>query len=739
MKKITIIITIFIFLLVPLVQASWYPFGGDIFQSQTESSSGSWTNESYTTMVTTSNSGLSTDYQPLTGDIDNDGDNEIMMTDGTAIKVVLVDDLSVETTFSVGVIAGQPTLENLDSGDDLEMAVVSLKDDTWWLNILGWDGATPTQASINLTMFNGSVTDALEGASPKCWYQSNPTQWGYNVPYCFFRARNDTYVKVNINTQGIDTFSFTGANIGTAFSTPTIPILANIDNDPLAIPEFFIIRGETGAGSPQAVMLNASSWNVHESFDTGGTVGAFSSTKATDGLMTLFYTRNGNNANEIVGQVYQPTLIDVDGDSVYEIMFQMTHYNWHVSGVGCIEYSSVLGVINLDGSPEWSVSDVFSCTGGSNQHFLLRTSQAVIGDFWEGNSGNEICYFYCQGGATQPSTPSCSGSARKCVDLSGTSPVGSTSGAIPTWRNETESKGDGTWYGSHWGTGNYYSTGADLDGDGFYEYIGPIGAFTDLLNSNMSVIVTATDMGLGEDNDKAPMPVLDSNNALQLLYSDDSGNDYTGTKLYSVGGVGAVDNELPNMTTVTANPGVEVQTSQPLQFTIAGNDPEGDALYTAKRCLVTDSASSFSYTNVQTCVYSSAGVFTTRVYLTDSEHLSDYSVYQDIEITVTPASIYCGDGICGTNESVETCPADCTVSSTGSEYGFQIDLPLDFVNVNADFNDPTQQGLLGNLYIGLMRLSSKIMMPLFAISIAVAFVSVIFALWVVIKKWGGSS
>jgi hypothetical protein len=528
----------------------------------------------------------------------------------------------------------------------------------------------------------------------------------------------------------VTTFSFSGANIGRNFSTPTIPLLANFDNDVLATPEFFIFRGDEAAApnNISAVMLNASGWYGHESFDTGGTDGYFISTPKTDGLMMFSYNKNGVLADNLDGVAYQPSLIDVDGDSVYELLFTLfyKHADYYPGAFPCYSHTTIIGVLSLDGSPAWVNQLTDSCPNPSfDSGYTILATQPVIGDFSSQNPGSEICYTYCAGNALGSSFKTCNENptfGRRCDNLAGNS--FGTSGVIATFRNDTYNLGDatitstsvaGTWaYGVE-------STAANLDGTGTLEYIAGIAVFKNVAESNTTTILSALDLGLGQDNNKAPLPVLDQNSRVQLLYSDTTSNDFSGTKYYTIGGAAPPsENSPPTITSIVATPASRtVAIGQPVQFVISGTDPESDQLYTAKRCKVSDSASSFTATNTQVCTYTAAGSYTARLYLTDLAHITSYAEYQDLQVNVTTSSVYCGNGVCETNESITTCPSDCTTGGTGSTERYQIDLQTDLVNVNAPFGDASQQGLLGNLYLGATEFFSKILLPVFAVFICV--------------------
>jgi len=687
------LLCIIVFLLFLPIVTAWYPYGNNIFQNQVEGANGFWTNTSNITTVT--NSGAGSDYQALTGDVDNDGDLEIVMVDGTTLKVLTQSTLAVEDSYAVGTVSGQPTITNIDPDANLEIMVTGTLGGIDKLFILQHSGSTLSATEINIT----NIT--LAGASPKCWYQTNASLYAYNKAYCVFRTYNDTYVKVWTSNQTIIKFSWNGTN----YATPSIPILANIDEDANAVPEFYVMRTTV-----EAVMIDTEYMQPHASFLGGGST----ATKGT-GIVEYGTVSSGSCGGSTSGFTTEPILYQNDGGGQWEILTMLGTTYCDISVGLCNRNGQVIWAIDYTGATIWTnirSSGCGSYGGGGTWNGVYKATQPLVADFYSGNAGNEICFLSCEGITTGSVT--CGGIRVECLDFSGTTIGTCTTGAVPTDSNNlTLALGStGAWTEEE-------VTASDITNSGQDELIFGVGVLSDLCATDKPFITNGVEvLGLTAGNDKSLIPITDSSGNVQLLYTSDTGSP-AGTKYYTIEGAGAgAGNDNPSITSITATPtSRNITTGQSVQFVIAGTDNETDPLYTAKRCKTTDSATAFTFTNTQTCTYTTAGFFTARLYLTDDQHLTDYSVFQDLQVNVSVTSPFCGNGVCDGNETTATCPSDCSTGSTGSSQSYQLDLQTDLVNVNAPVFDASQQGLLGNLYLGTLEFLSLVIKPIFTLFI----------------------
>lgn len=707
-------ILVFSILALPLVSA-WYPYGNNIFQNQIEDATGSWSNQ--TEISTTTNTGIDTPYQPLTADIDGDGQIEIVIADGDYIKIINQTSLIGETELSVGTISGQPYMANLDPDEYIEIVVTATKGGIAKLYEIQWDGTTLSNTQINYTEI-----DRIDGASPKCWYQTGAGLFAENKPFCMFRTYNDTYILTYLSNKSYYKYSWNGTNT----SNPSIPILANINDneDANAIPEFVIVRGWGQDNKKiEVAVLTTDTIAPDPNFrGSGGILVGFilNNSDGGDGLAILNFTGDTFGSTTITTASFRQTLVgnpilyDNDASGGYEILITAPYlWDYTIPPNGYVMHGTELITIDTDGGLEWSVSQalpphLYEATASTS---ISNVTQPLVDEFTTKNTGDEICYLFNQDVyLTGSETPDLSKAYHICRSIGTGDELG---GLCQTNQELQEENNLSLALGTSGRWTNGYATSTQIDSSGSREYITGIGVIQNFCESGASLMINSvTDLGLGTANKKAPIPTTDNNGNTQLLYSNSQSPDTTGTSYYTVSGLAG--NNLPSITGVTTNPTSQTTTiGTPVQFTISGTDPESDPLYTAKRCKATDSATAYSYTNTQTCTYTTAGSFTARLYLTDDQHLTNYDVYTDIQINVSSTSIYCGNGVCDGNETTETCSIDCATGTITPELPYQIGLQKDLVNVNAPFDDASQQGLLGNIYLGMLEFFSKTMLPIF--------------------------
>jgi hypothetical protein len=101
-------------------------------------------------------------------------------------------------------------------------------------------------------------------------------------------------------------------------------------------------------------------------------------------------------------------------------------------------------------------------------------------------------------------------------------------------------------------------------------------------------------------------------------------------------GMGAID-LMPNITSFVTNT-TSIYLNDSISINVSGFDSESDDLYYGIDCNYPVGGNvNFNTNNMLYCLYNhSIGTFTSRIYLTDNVHLSNYSEYTEFTVTVNP-------------------------------------------------------------------------------------------------------
>ena len=220
-----------------------------------------------------------------------------------------------------------------------------------------------------------------------------------------------------------------------------------------------------------------------------------------------------------------------------------------------------------------------------------------------------------------------------------------------------------------------YTVVADMNNDGTPDVVTKYGAY----RANGTVIYNTT---IGFDN-----PVvtdIDGDLTLDILYST-----YPNTRIFYSNS----SNALPVITSVTVDPSTTVSVNETVTFTIASTDAESNTRKSAVNCGDGTGLTSFITGSVQSCTYAVDGTFEVELRLSDYSHGDNQYDSQNVTMTVSllPTGSTIGGGILG-----------------GVTFQSQLVDP-----------DNIDEGLLPNIYVGIVSFFSSIFVPLMIVIIAI--------------------
>ena len=256
---------------------------------------------------------------------------------------------------------------------------------------------------------------------------------------------------------------------------------------------------------------------------------------------------------------------------------------------------------------------------------------------------------------------------------------------------------------------------ADMNHDGKADFISNLGTWLEVYNpySNSSLLndsIAPSGYCIPSDlNFDGTQDIICSNSTKTKVYF----SDYT--------------NQNPTISSVTYDPSTSVSISQPVSAIVSAYDVESDTKIYASSCY--DGANWIVDSGIptQTCTYVVAGVYNLSVGVRDIYH-STYNLYSH-SIYVSSTGSFCGDGVCGTGETFSNCPADCDEGGTiGGENG-TITIPVDIVNLNN-----TNEGLLPQVYYGILGFLSSTLSPAIILIFAIFFALIMLAIGIIIKR-----
>lgn len=182
-------------------------------------------------------------------------------------------------------------------------------------------------------------------------------------------------------------------------------------------------------------------------------------------------------------------------------------------------------------------------------------------------------------------------------------------------------------------------------------------------------------------------------------------------------------NSAPSITSVSFEPATIVAVNQTLTTTITATDSDSDTLYYSHQCFGADSWSANTTDNVKTCIYATTGNYTYTAGVTDLFH--GYTQFSQT-IQVTPEGFVCNNNAVCEAELGETsvnCATDC--SSGGSSSG-----NLNTIEINSELVSTTNpnQGLLPEIYYGIIAFFSNNLLGIIIIATAFFFALIILGL-----------
>lgn len=198
------------------------------------------------------------------------------------------------------------------------------------------------------------------------------------------------------------------------------------------------------------------------------------------------------------------------------------------------------------------------------------------------------------------------------------------------------------------------------------------------------------------------------------------------TKIYETN----YSNANAQIISVTFEPSTTISLSETLYMYVLANDTESDyPFYYIWKCDDSESFSAEQTSSTLTCSYSSLGYKNVTIGVRDYYN-SEYDYFSQI-ILVTQTGQTCdNDGNCESGETTENCPNDCPPTPpqnyTEAEGGIALNTQL----VNPD---NTQQGLLPDIYYGILGFLSLTLSPTITIVFLIISVLVILAIGMIIK------
>ena len=196
------------------------------------------------------------------------------------------------------------------------------------------------------------------------------------------------------------------------------------------------------------------------------------------------------------------------------------------------------------------------------------------------------------------------------------------------------------------------------------------------------------------------------------------------------------DNSAPIINSIIFTPAIIVAVNNPLYAEVLASDADLDTIYYSKQCQNGEDWSANQTNNILSCTYNETGLYSFTFGVSDLFH--GYTTYTQ-EIMATSEGFICNnDGYCNATagETIINCPNDCGEIIIDNSMGRANFTSLDLVDVA----NPTQ-GLLPDIYYGVLAFMSWVIVPLLVIGLCFGGVMVILAIgWLFVSladKIGG--
>jgi hypothetical protein len=188
-------------------------------------------------------------------------------------------------------------------------------------------------------------------------------------------------------------------------------------------------------------------------------------------------------------------------------------------------------------------------------------------------------------------------------------------------------------------------------------------------------------------------------------------------------------NQLPVIVSVTYDTGTTIEVNTTLNMYVTATDTESDVVSCSVDCLGNGNWSVETGTTLS-CFYNSLGIFNNTIRCRDVYH-TNFAKFSTL-ITLTQTGQICNNnGNCDIGENSNNCPADCGSpqgNTTQSSEGGMI-IPNEIVSTTN-----TNQGLLPEVYFGILGFFSNTLQPMIVIIFVIFMVLIMFLFARIIKK-----
>lgn len=415
-------------------------------------------------VTTTTDNSEGMEFEPIAGDIDNDGINEIVIFSNSKL-IIYNQSLGFLDEVDIGNLVGQPTIYNTDSDNNLEIIFIANVSSTSYLMAYQYNSGFTKEC--NLTVSNGA-----SGSGIKCANIGSTES-------CFFKDQQNVFYNINMSNSCTQTANLTTNN--QEDTTPTVPSILDYDKDDKVEGVWWFNNDSDQFAGIAVIELESMAYDT--GFNKVGfiddiTQGSGSSYRA--GFENLkgnpvFYTQDNGGGHEI--------LVAYDNEKI-------------AGGIGdeaqC--YRSVLKTFDTDGTLLWTFRPA-ACGIGSSGVYYCDMSTPVVVDV-DNDNYDDVCFILEGDG---PCYSTVSTDYFYCIDRFGND-----------LDNYPKNTSDVASYGSPSASIDTNMYIADMDNDGEEEMVGA-GYIWDLngsiLKGNYSSFTSF-----------APIPVdIDDDNVLELI------------------------------------------------------------------------------------------------------------------------------------------------------------------------------------------------------------------------------